>query len=52
MFTVVFTKTSQKAYERLSSKIQKGVDRCVEYIRINPTHGPNIKKLKGDLSEC
>lgn len=47
MYDVVLSKTAQKMYDRLSMKLQKGLDRCIAYLEVNPTHGPNIKRLSG-----
>ena len=48
MYEVVLTKTAYKTYSRLTPKLRRGLDRCIEYLEVSPTRGPNIQKLKGE----
>ncbi len=47
-YYVILTKTAQKAYDKLTGKLRHGIDRCISYLEINPTWGPNIKRLEGE----
>lgn len=47
-YEVILTKSARKTYARLTAKLQKGVDRCIAYLEVNPTWGPNVKKLSGE----
>lgn len=48
MYELILTKTAAKMYSRLVPKLRRGVDRCLAYLAMGPTCGPNIKKLKGE----
>jgi mRNA interferase RelE/StbE len=47
-YEVILTKSALKTYVRLTVKLRKGVDRCIEYLEVNPTWGPNVKRLAGE----
>lgn len=51
MYEVILTKTALKTYNRLTEKLRRSIDRCLAYLEVNPTRGPNIKKLEGE-PEC
>lgn len=51
MYEVQLTKSAWKTYGRLTPKLKRGVDRCLTYLEVSPTRGPNIKKLRG-LQGC
>jgi len=46
-YDVILTKTAQTIYEKLSLKLQVGVDRCLNWLEASPKKGPNIKRLEG-----
>lgn len=46
-YKVLVSKQAQKAYGRLSGKMQAGVDRCLDVLSTSPTFDPDIKKLQG-----
>ncbi len=49
MFTVLFTKSAEREYKNLDSKIQAKVQEAVKLLRISPYSDLlQIKKLKGD----
>ena len=47
LYDVILTKTAQKVYERLPSKLREGVDRCLSWLETSPKKGPNIRHLEG-----
>jgi mRNA interferase RelE/StbE len=50
-FEVRLGRSAAKAYARLSGKLARGVDRCLAELEMEPTAGPDIKRLKG-LAGC
>ena len=44
-YQVLLSKTARKTYDRLPQKLQKGVDRAIEYLKANPLHNPNTRAL-------
>jgi mRNA-degrading endonuclease RelE of RelBE toxin-antitoxin system len=44
-YRVLFGKTARKTYDKLPPKLRKGVDRAVEFLKVNPAHNPNTKAL-------
>ena len=51
LYDVIFTKSAYKIYFKLTPKLRKGLEKCIAYLEVSPTLGPNIVKLKG-LSHC
>ncbi|NSW83181.1 MAG: type II toxin-antitoxin system RelE/ParE family toxin [Syntrophothermus sp.] len=47
-YDVILTKGAQKIYKRLTAKLRHGIDQCIVYLEVNPTWGPNVKKLAGE----
>jgi mRNA interferase RelE/StbE len=47
-YQVLLSKTARKTYDKLPQKLQKGVDRAIEYLKVNPLHNPNARSLKGE----
>ncbi len=47
-YEVILAQSAQKAYARLTVKLRNGVDRCIAYLEVNPTWGPNVKRLAGE----
>jgi mRNA interferase RelE/StbE len=46
-YEVFLGRTPEKIYSKLTAKLRKAVNRCLAYLEVNPTHGPNVVKLKG-----
>ncbi len=49
MFEIVFTTKARKAYERLSKRAVRLVDRALASVERDPYAGPQIKRLHGTL---
>ncbi len=47
MYKILLAKNAQKTYSRLSPKLRKGVDRCIEYLKLSPKYTVNTKELQG-----
>ena len=47
-YRVLFSKTARKTYDKLTPKLRNGVDRAIEFLKVNPMHNPNTKALKGE----
>ncbi len=48
VYNVLLSKTAQKAYAKLTAKLQEGLDKCLAYLEVSPQFGPNIRGLKGN----
>jgi mRNA interferase RelE/StbE len=50
MYRVILHRDADKDYRGFDTKMKARTDRALNDIRLSPCHGPNIKKLKGKLS--
>jgi mRNA interferase RelE/StbE len=50
MYRVILHRDADKDYRGFDTKLKARTDRAINDIRLSPCHGPNIKKLKGKLS--
>ena len=50
MYRVILHRDADKDYKGFGEKLRSRTDKALSDIRLNPYHGPNIKKLKGKLS--
>jgi mRNA-degrading endonuclease RelE of RelBE toxin-antitoxin system len=49
MYRIELAKSSVKALESFDGKTQKRVYRALEALKVDPSRGTNIKKLRGEL---
>ena len=50
MYRVILHRDADKGYQGFDRKLKLRTDKAFSEIRLNPYRGPNIKKLKGKLS--
>lgn len=50
MYRVILHRAAGKDYQGFDAKLKARADKALSDIRLNPYRGPNIKKLKGKLS--
>ncbi len=50
MYRVILHRDADKDYNGFDEKLKSRTDNALGDIRLNPYRGPNIKKLKGKLS--
>jgi mRNA interferase RelE/StbE len=50
VYRVILHRYADKDYRGFDAKLKAKTDRALNDIRLSPYHGPNIKKLKGKLS--
>lgn len=50
MYRVILHRDADKDYRGFDARLKARTDRALNDIRLSPYHGPNIKKLKGKLS--
>ena len=50
MYRVILHRDVNKDYLGFDRKLKAKADKALSDLRLNPHHGPNIKKLKGKLS--
>jgi len=50
VYRVILHRDADKDYRGFDTRLKARTDRALNDIRLSPHHGPNIKKLKGKLS--
>ena len=50
MYRVILHRDADKDYQSFDAKLKARTDKALSNIKLNPYRGPNIKKLKGRLS--
>lgn len=50
MYRVILHRDANKDYLDFDAKLKARTNKALSNIRLNPYRGPNIKKLKGNLS--
>jgi mRNA interferase RelE/StbE len=46
-YEVKLTKSAEKIYLKLPSKLRIGLEKCFANLEVNPKSNPNIEKIKG-----
>lgn len=50
VYEVVVSVDAQEFFEDSSASLQRRLDRCFEWLKVDPRSHPNIKPLKGELA--
>ena len=50
MYEVLLTREAQHFYEQADPVLVRKLNRCFQYLRMNPYEHPNTKRLKGPLA--
>ena len=50
MYKVELTREAKRYFERADAALQRKLDRCFDRLKVEPCHGGNIKRLKGQLA--
>jgi mRNA interferase RelE/StbE len=51
IYAVTLSREARRFYEAAEASLQRKLDRCFDVLKITPRHHPNVKRLKGRLSE-